>query len=56
MVDCGLSRPFASPTLVVKVRRTCGTMKCKNQTTDTCQECNKTVCGRYAGKKCQFCV
>ena len=41
---------------VVKRRVTCSTSKCRNQTTDMFQECNKPVCGRCATKKCKLCA
>ena len=39
---------------IVKRRPTCLTSKCKNWTTDMCQECNKPVCGRCATRKCKL--
>ena len=53
--DCSSIRPVTSPIPVVQARRTCSTVMCKNRTTDSCQDCNKPVCGRCAYKKCQFC-
>ena len=47
----GLSKPVTNPTLVVKVRRRCSTMKYKNRTTDTCQKCNNQCVGRVVAKK-----
>ena len=41
---------------IVKHCLTCSTLKCRNQTTDMCQECNKPVCGRCATRKCKMCA
>ena len=41
---------------IVKRRLTYLTSKCRNRTTDMCQECNKPVCARCATRKCKFCA
>ena len=37
-------------------RLTCSISKCRNRTTDMCQECSKSMCGRCATKKCKLCA
>ena len=39
------------PTPVVKVRRRCSTIKCKNRTTDTCPKCDNQCVGGVLAKK-----
>ena len=51
---CSLNDTNASS--IVKRRATCSTSKCRNRTSDMCQECNKPVCGRCATKKCKLCA
>ena len=51
---CNLNDANASST--VKRRLTCSISKCRNRTTDMCQECNKSMCGRCATKKCKLCA
>ena len=41
---------------IVKCRLTCLTSKCRNRTTDMCQECNKPGCGKCTTRKCKFCA
>ena len=41
---------------IVKHHLTCSISKCRNWTTDMCQECNKPVCGRCATSKCKLCT
>ena len=38
-----------------KCRFTCSTSKCRNRTSETCQDCKRPVCGRCATRKCKLC-
>ena len=45
----------SSAASIVKRRLTCSTSKCRNRTTDLCQECSNPVCGKCASKKSKLC-
>ena len=45
-----------NPSSILKRHLICSTIKCRNWTTDMCQECNQPLCGRFATRKCKLCA